>query len=142
MAGNTNSGRLGPGTTVEYQDTNFTVKCPSRLNTRGKRVWKEYVGLLGHILQDKDAFALERLCSLRAHWEAADKIVQKKGTVAVYPTANGPKESNRLEYNHCRQMEGEIKNLETRFGLTPKDGEKIKGLERKKERKTGVRDKY
>lgn len=143
MAGNANSGRLGSVAKVDYEELpEFTVKCPTDISKGAKAHWKNYVEQLKEILQDKDAQALKRLCVLQDLWAKAAATVEKKGfTVEELTDRGNVVTRERIESRLMKQYSTSIKDLETRFGLTPKAGEGIAALKRKKKRES-VRDQY
>ncbi len=144
MAGNANSGRLGKNTKMVTESKPiFTAKCPKALNKRAKLFWKRYVDLLTprNVIEDKDARALERLCIMQDLFESCIEFVYKNGPTVVEPNQYGEVTRERVESKMAKQYIAIIKDLERRFGLTPKDGEGIKTMKLKKTRES-VRDKY
>jgi len=145
MAGNQNSGRLGNAAKMEYEDIpEFTEKCPRDLSKGAKAHWRKYVKLLTErkIIQNKDAQALKRLCVLQDLWEHCAKYVSKHGFTVVEHTDRGAEViRERIESKLMKQHQAAIKDLEAKFGLTPKAGEGIKGWQQKKKR-TSIRDQY
>ena len=140
MSGNKNSGRLGNAAKMEYEQMpEFTEKLPRELTKGAKAHWKRYVKILKErkIIQNKDAQALKRLCVLQDLWEQNAKFVSENGcTVEEFTDRGQSVTRERVESKLMRQDAAAIKDLENRFGLTPKAGEGIKGFQQQKTRKS------
>jgi len=145
MAGNTNSGRLGRSAKMVIEDApEFTEKCPKEFPKEAKSYWKKIVPILKErgAIQNKDIFALHRLCILKSLWTQASESVLKHGPTIDEITDRGQKVTReRIESKLLKQYGAEIDRLERNFGLTTKAGEAIKSMERKKKR-VSIRDQY
>lgn len=142
MSGDNNAGRKSSGTEfVPKAKAPFTLKCPRVLPPAGKKYWRKLVKLLNGTIEDKDEFALMRLCNLYCWWTDCQKIVNEQGfTFEKVLDRGGSNPAPRPEANLMKQYASEIKDLERKFGLTPGDRDKPK-LTRKNPG-SSVRDKY
>ena len=124
MSGNNLSGRKGqkPRKKSQDQSPEFTARCPVYLSKEAKKQWKFYVKELAGVIMNQDVFALARLCQLRAWWIECQVIINRDGqTMNRLSDRKTEYAAKRPETQLISQYAAEIKQLESKFGLTPKD---------------------
>ena len=147
MSGNTKSGRIGKRQKEAEEKQNkvgLDWVCPDWLNKEAKLYWEKTLPRLIEFgfLSDADQEAFARLCNLQSEYKQATKEIEKKGlTIETV----GYKKQVKILRNPAFDMKAKLltplKDLESRFGLTPGDREKIK-IKKQSAKKIGVRDKY
>lgn len=120
------AGRQKRGKTTN-NDTNqvnydFTVKCPRHLNAAGRRMWNTVISEVGHVLQNKDCFALEDLCLTYQDILGLTKDLKVGKTVEKKSDRGAVNIALRPEVRLLKEAKTQFKNMLKEFGLTPKSG--------------------
>jgi len=145
MSGNTKSGRRGKKEKEEIKSkVGLDWTMPDVLDKTGREYWKKTLPELIKFgfLTDADLPAFSRLCDLHSLYRKLTQEISKKGVIVTVVGSNGQEKIIRNPaFDMKAKLMTPLKDLEARFGLTPKDRESVK-VKKQSAKKVNIRDKY